>query len=107
MVTRQSSADSKMADLRASTARSSSTARFDSVMSRATADVPATAPAASRIGERVTDTSIVVPSLRTRWVSNCLAGSPRRKRPAVSGSSPDRSGGTSIGRSLPIASAAM
>lgn len=49
-------------------------------MSLATVAAPITVPLASRTGETDTDTSITLPSLRTRSVSSCLIVSPRRSR---------------------------
>ena len=46
----------------------SASIRFCSVMSRPVFDAPTISPSASRIGETVSDTSMIVPSLRRRFV---------------------------------------
>ena len=53
------------------------------VTSRAIFDAPITWPAAPSNGEIVTDTSIGVPSLRTRTVSKWSTRSPRRSRSRI------------------------
>ena len=95
-----------MAPLRASLERSASTAWLRRVMSRPTAETPTTAPARSRMGESVTETSTSVPSLRTFWVSTGSTDSPRRTCSWRRPSSAMRSAGTIRVMSRPMASAA-
>ena len=68
---------------RSSLARRRASARFRSVMSRATFDAPTTRPSASRTGETVREMSSRRPSLATRTVSKCSTRSPRRSRSRI------------------------
>ena len=76
-------------------------------MSRAIFDAPTIVPAASLIGDTLMDTSMGVPSLRTRTVSKCSTDFPDRMRAMTTCSSLRRSGGMMIVTGRPIASPAM
>ena len=61
---------SALADSAAASSRSrSASARLRSVMSRATFAAPIIVPSASRIGETLSETSMIRPSFVSRWVS--------------------------------------
>ena len=68
-------------------------------------DAPTITPLLFLMGEIVTDTSICLPSLRTRSVSKCSTLSPHAIRARMSDSSFARSLGKSIPMNLPMASA--
>ena len=67
--------------------RSSSSARFRSVMSRAIFDAPTMLPFGSRIRETVREMSRRRPSFATLMVSKCSTRSPRRSRSRITYSS--------------------
>ena len=87
---------------------SSASAFFRFPMSRAIDDAPVTRPAESVIGEIMSETSIINPSFRTRFVSK---GSPASPRPAfsnIAAVSPALApAGTMSARFRPITSAAV
>ena len=62
-------------------------------------------PSESLIGEMDSEMSTGTPSLRTRTVSKCSTGSPRRRRAITSAASAARSGGMMRAIERPIASA--
>src|SRR6266511_454792 len=77
------------------------------VMSRAMLEAPMASPAAFRIGEIVTATSITVPSLRWRTVSYCSIRSPRASCSSCSRNSTERPGGNRTSAGRPTTSAAV
>jgi hypothetical protein len=77
------------------------------VTSRAIFAPPTTRPVPSLIGDTDRDTSMIVPSLRTRCVSKWGTRSPRARLARMRRSSPSRSGGSSIVTDAPSASAAV
>ena len=82
--------------------RTWASARLRSEMSRAAIDAPASSPPPSRIGDTVTETSMSLPSLRRRTVSNGATASPFARR-AISGcSSAFTPGGRSSDNGRPI-----
>jgi phage terminase Nu1 subunit (DNA packaging protein) len=78
IVTRGSSEASISERLYAFARCTASSAAFWSVMSRAMVEAPTTPPCRSRIGERVRETRIGVPSFRIRTVSKWWTEPPRR-----------------------------
>ena len=98
---------SSMRRARSSFRRSSSSARFVSVMSRAIFDAPTTLPAPSKSGETVSDTWMWLPSLRSLSVSKDSTRSPRPMAPRILGSSSSWPGGSSREIDWPIISSAV
>ena len=78
-----------------------------SVMSRATFEMPMVAPEGDLIGEMLSETSIRLPSFRSRTVSLCSMLSPQPIRRSASCISGSRSSGTSSVMFSPTASAAV
>jgi hypothetical protein len=90
-----------------SSPRNRALARLRSVISRVIEDVPTTTPLASRIGKSVSDTSMMLPSLRRSRVSNCSISSPCRTRWRTGISSAAVSGGMTRDALRPMISAAV
>jgi hypothetical protein len=76
-------------------------------MSRAITATDTILSLASRTGEIVSETVIVLPSLRTRSVSSWSTVSPANTRRRISACSPLRSGDSIIETVRPIASSAV
>ena len=87
--------------------RSTCLVLFASVMSRATFEMPMVAPEGDLIGEMLSETSIGLPSFRSRIVSLCSMLSPQPIRRNASWISGSRSSGTSSVMFSPTASAAV
>ena len=81
--------------------------RLLSVMSRAVSDAPMISPVGPLIGDTLSETSTLRPSLRKRTVSLFSIVSPQPIRRRMSRTSPFRSGGTISSIFLPTASAAL
>ena len=77
----------------AASRRLAAAASVRSLISRATLEAPMTRPAASRIGERVSEIGMSVPSFRCRIVSKCGTPSPALTRVKTASSSFCRSAG--------------
>ena len=92
----------------AASSRSRSTsARFRSVMSRATFAAPMIVPSASRIGETLSETSMTRPSFVSRWVSKWPTRSPRRMRSRIRTMSSEWVSGIKVETGLPTISRAV
>ena len=76
-------------------------------MSRTVFDAPMMVPSGDLIGNMLSETSTLRPSLRTRSVSYCSIVSPQLTRRRMSCTSAVRSGGTMKSMPLPTASAAV
>ena len=77
------------------------------VMSLAVDEIPTTAPARFTIGDIVTDTASVCPSLATRTVSDGATRPPSMIATMLADSASRRSGGTISQIAAPIASSAL
>ena len=100
------SASALAASAAASSRSRSSSARFRSVMSRATFEAPTILPSASQIGETLSDTSMMRPSLVHRLVSKWFTRSPCRIRSRIWMTSSLCSGGFRTEMCLPMISSA-